>query len=52
MFAFTIHLLEGAFLLGILGSAIVIVWVAIEDAISIRENREKEMPESTSRAAA
>jgi len=52
MLGLFIHILEIAFLLGMLGSGIVIVWVAIEDAMSIREKREKETQTSSSRVAA
>lgn len=36
-----IHILEAAFLVGILGSAVVIVWVFIEDLRAIQANKEE-----------
>jgi hypothetical protein len=34
--AIVIHILEVAFLVGILGSGVVIIWVFVEDLIAIR----------------
>jgi len=39
MIAVLIHILEVLFVIGISGSALVVVWVAVEDIISIREKQ-------------